>query len=529
MRQCLLLLALLLGVSAETGKIHKFNAVKRSRSLKSDRARVNKHLKTLLARAPEAHKAAIAKELDTTVDYPEIEAWYGSPLTLDWIVDVYFDDALATAYKVILDSGSSNLAIATSSCSNCGEAATTLDLSEASPSMCIEVEYGSGSWSGVELASTYVALSSDASTEVTLAGITDQDDFFEGGSSYSGILGMAYEGIANGYYSDLCDTDDDSTSTTSSSSSSRKGSRGVRGSKDTTSTSTSTDSEVADTPLMYALYENGVIASNAFGVKMCGDSAEVSIGGVDSTAYTGDLTLFDTQKTFSEYYGYYLVYASSITVGTTSVTVEDINKYGGLVVDTGTTLHYLPTATVTAIETEIKSSVSSVDTDFFEWSSCIDSDTLSDFPTITYTFAASSDSGATTTDIHLEPFQYLLSYDDCYYWGFEASSLGIFGNIGMVHRVMYFDITNNQVGIADAVCTDDDDSSSTSTLDAKARNQAPRLSAVVASSSSTELFMGSAAALAVVGAVVGSVFAVVRKFKSASADTEETKSLLPPL
>jgi hypothetical protein len=69
---------------------------------------------------------------------------------------------------------------------------------------CIEVTYGSGEWSGVEVASSYVSLGGDIGTNVTYAGITYQDDFFEGGSSYVGILGMAYEGIANSY--EVCRT-----------------------------------------------------------------------------------------------------------------------------------------------------------------------------------------------------------------------------------------------------------------------------------------------------------------------------------
>ena len=64
---------------------------------------------------------------------------------------------------------------------------------------CIEVTYGSGEWSGVEVAESYVSLGTDLGANATYAGITYQKEFFEGGSSYVGILGMAYEGIANSY------------------------------------------------------------------------------------------------------------------------------------------------------------------------------------------------------------------------------------------------------------------------------------------------------------------------------------------
>ena len=64
----------------------------------------------------------------------------------------------------------------------------------------------------------------------------------------------------------------------------------------------------AATPLMYALADAGAIDSNVFAVAMCGDDAEVSIGGVDEDFYTGDINYAETQMTFGEYYGYYLVY-----------------------------------------------------------------------------------------------------------------------------------------------------------------------------------------------------------------------------
>eukprot|EP01083_Nonionella_stella_P119095 355829_1 len=127
MRQNLVLLGLALGAEAT----HVMRANKRNRSIKDDKARVSKHLHTLLKRAPDQHKDTIQKEIErfSSDSISEIDSWYGYPMTLDWIVDVYFsEDDDATAYKVILDSGSSNLAIAIDDCTNCGKASTTLDL-----------------------------------------------------------------------------------------------------------------------------------------------------------------------------------------------------------------------------------------------------------------------------------------------------------------------------------------------------------------------------------------------------------------
>lgn len=511
MKLSLVLLALATGANAA----QVMRANKRMRSLKHDKMRVSKHLHALYQRSPEQHKAAIKKEIDKldSSSSSDIESWYGYPMTLDWIVDIYFSSDYDTAYKVILDSGSSNLAIAIESCTNCGEASTELDLTTDSD-MCIEVTYGSGEWSGYEVETTAVGLSSELATDTTLAGITYQDDFFSGGSSYSGILGMAYEGIAEGYSSDSCESSKSSSGKKSTSSKQHSSPRRLT-------------SEAA-TPFMYALRENDVISSNTFAVAMCGDYADVSIGSVDSSMYTGDISYAETQLTFGEYYGYYLIYTTGISVADEAVTVEDINLYGGLVVDTGTTLHYLPSKTTKAIETQVESTVgtSVASTSFFNWESCVTSTEIESFPNIKFTFAESDETDATTFEVELTPEHYLLEYDECYYWGFETSSLGIFGNIGMKDKAIIFDIENNQIGFATGVCD------STTVEQEVYRSPKQLLKAVateVSKRSSSQLAVGLLSAMAVVGAVLGSAFVVVNKLIKKVTVSEEGEALLPPL
>lgn len=532
MNKCLGAIALL-GATAQAaesapaaGKVHKLSAKRSSaRSVKNDRARVSKHLKNLLSRAPEQHKSKLESEIQRLATDPDISSWYGSPLTLDWIVDLYFSsDDDATAYPVILDSGSSNLAIAIESCSNCEEASTDLDPTEASPEMCIEVTYGSGAWSGVEIESSYVGLSSALSVDTTYAGITYQKEFFEGGSSYVGILGMAYEGIANSYYSDC--------SSSSSSSSGGQGEGSTRGRREGgRGLLQGSSSSEAAVPFLYSLYSDSVVDSAAFAVAMCEDDATVTIGGVDSSTVDGDMTYLSVQQTFGEYYGYYLVYTTGVSVGDTAVTVADVNEYGGLVVDTGTTLHYLPTATVKAIETAVTSHVddsSITSTSFYSWESCASASDLSSFPTVTYTFADSDDDDASTITVALEPAHYLLEYDDCYYWGFEESTLGIFGNIGMRDKVISFDVTNNLLGFGTGVCSNDDDA--TSAFAKSPKQMLADVAAQVSERSTGELLVGVASAVAVVGTVLGSAFVVLNKLvRKVATSEEEAESLLPPL
>ena len=118
-----------------------------------------------------------------------------------------------TEYPVIVDTGSSNLALAVSSCSGCGTGSTTLDVTLQSEE-CIEVTYGSGAWSGYETATMSIGFLQGSGTnltdETTMAGITYSDDFFEG-SGYNGILGLAYSDLMEGYSSSECSSSSSSS------------------------------------------------------------------------------------------------------------------------------------------------------------------------------------------------------------------------------------------------------------------------------------------------------------------------------
>merc|ERR1711988_291036 len=60
---------------------------------------------------------------------------------------------------------------------------------------------------------------------------------------------------------------------------------------------------------------------------------------------------------------------------------------GGVLVDSGTTLIYLPSTVSQAIETEIEKSVPDLKTTFFEWSTCVTESELDSFPDLTIGFA----------------------------------------------------------------------------------------------------------------------------------------------
>lgn len=94
------------------------------------------------------------------------------------------------------------------------------------------------------------------------------------------------------------------------------------------------------------LYSQGSISTEVLGVYFAPESGsdtddangELTLGGVDTTKYTGTLTYFPrlTSGTASEYWG---ITVASFTQGTTTLATSASG-----IVDTGTTLIYIPTS-----------------------------------------------------------------------------------------------------------------------------------------------------------------------------------------
>jgi hypothetical protein len=376
-------------------------------------------------------------------------------MTLDYVIDI----AVATAsdvvrdehghtvgynyteYPVIVDTGSSNLAMAVKGCSNCGVGASDLDAGLKSD-MCIEVVYGSGSWSGYQTEALRVgfveesASSSESSglttaaspvvENTTLAGITDQDDFFMGGG-YNGILGLAYPALSEPYSSTFC-----SSSSSSSSSSSPSGVNGNSGGASSTSDggdgsahervgddfneptaiedaataaaalildgagpdsggqggalATSDVKRAAATPLLDAMFSDGALSADVFTIGFCSNEAVLAVGGVDPRGVVGGLdniTYVPAMKTYEMFWGYYLVYLESVEVDGEDIGADasTMNALGGVLVDSGTTLLYLPTSVVEVLEGKVAESVSLIN-GFFAWGACVSDDVLQAFPDI---------------------------------------------------------------------------------------------------------------------------------------------------
>lgn len=211
-----------------------------------------------------------------------------------------------------------------------------------------------------------------------------------------------------------------------------------------------TEGEIASIPLLDSMRHDGKIASNVFTFNNCGKDASVTFGGVDTSLASGDINYAPVTKTFGKYYGYWMAEGMDVKIDGESVVSEasELNTYGGVIIDTGTTLNYLPTAVVSGLKKVLEEKDSSLSTSFFEWESCVSKEVVKDLPDLSYYFAGSNG----TFPVTLSASEYLLAYDDCYYWGFESSDLTIFGNIGMMNKLVIFDKENTRIGFATSDC-----------------------------------------------------------------------------
>ncbi|KAJ7046293.1 aspartic peptidase domain-containing protein [Mycena alexandri] len=197
---------------------------------------------------------------------------------------------------------------------------------------------------------------------------------------------------------------------------------------------------------LQTLMSEGVISSNILGVSfapLTGSSdesanGELTFGGVDESAYTGDIT-YTTRVT--PYWG---VSVSKFAFGSTSLGTTTASG----IVDTGTTLFYVPTAVYTKFLTASKGKLDNT-------SGLVKFTTK---PTSNFTFVI----GGTT--FTLTPAQYLIATAQYSNWGISGTSgfytfIGdggseapntILGQSFLEFYYSVYDTDNNRVGLATA-------------------------------------------------------------------------------
>ncbi|KAJ7729191.1 putative aspartic protease [Mycena metata] len=297
-------------------------------------------------------------------------------------------------FNLIVDTGSSNTWVGATTKFTAGSTGKSTGDS-------VEVSYGSGSFSGTEFTDT-VSLGGTTATSVSI-GVAKTSSGFEG---TDGIIGFGPEDL----------TED-------------------------------TVSGVNEVPtFMQDLVSQGVISSNILGVAFApltgseeeAVNGELTLGGIDDTAFTGEIT-YTTRV--APYWG---VSVSNFAFGSTSLGTTAASG----IVDTGTTLLYVPTAVYNKFLTASKGKLDNT-------SGLVKFTTK---PTSNFTFVV----GGTTYT--LTPAQYLIATAQYSNWGISSTS-GFYTFIndggseapntilGMSFLEFYysvFDTDNNRVGLAPA-------------------------------------------------------------------------------
>nr|GAT51469.1 aspartic protease [Mycena chlorophos] len=297
-------------------------------------------------------------------------------------------------FDLIVDTGSSNTWVGATTKFKAGSSGSSTGKS-------VSVSYGSGSFSGTEYTDS-VSIGGTAVTKQSI-GVASKASGFTG---TDGIVGFGPEDLTEG--------------------------------------TVSGSSEVPT--FMQTLVSEGVISDNILGVKFAAltgsesssSDGELTFGGVDSDAYTGDITYTDRT---GDYWG---VNVKDFKFGSTTLSSSTASG----IVDTGTTLLYIPTA---AYDKFLSASSGKLDND----SGLVK---FTKKPTSDFTFSV----GGTTYT--LTPSQYLISKDQYENWGISSDSdyytfIGDGGSdspntiLGMSFLEFYysvFDTKNDRVGLATA-------------------------------------------------------------------------------
>ncbi|KAN0114542.1 putative cathepsin E [Hyaloscypha variabilis] len=302
-----------------------------------------------------------------------------------------------TTYQLIVDTGSSNTWCgAQSSCEPSSTGESTGD--------SVSVSYGSGSFSGTEYTDT-----------VSFGGLTVTDQSIGAASTSSGFTGV--DGIIGFGPVDLTE--------------------------DTVSGANTVPT------FMDNLYSQGSISTEVLGVSFRPESGsdtddtngELTLGGTDSSKYSGSITYFPT-LTSGDAAAYWGISIAGFTYGSKSL------GSGSGIVDTGTTLIYIPTSAYNKFLSDAGGATDS-SSGLAEFSTAPTSNFGIKFGSTTYTLTPSQYLVPTAQYSY-----YGLTSGKYYAWINDGGSSGVDTIIGQKFLENYyavFDTTNSRIGFATGV------------------------------------------------------------------------------
>lgn len=326
------------------------------------------------------------------------------------------------SYSLIADSGSTTLAVAGSTCSNCTGVAPTYSDSHGTSVVGVETaSYGSGSWTGPIFSDT-VQVGNLSTVTDDFGVITSQTTFFGdqncalGGATdpnqNQGIMGLAFSTLAVPHTVGYLDA------LTSASSS----------------------------------------VPNIFSTQLCEVGGQIWFGGFDTSSMstTPQYTPLVSEE-------FYTINVSDMKVGGTSIG-ESESAYATPIVDTGTSITQMPTLVFNALTASIESNATfaaNFGSSFFTDGDCLTSGTgattaqlSSELPELTISFPTGSGSTFSVTepatvsylDVHAAASGGGVFY--CPGVAPESGGTPIIGGSFLRGLITIFDRTNDQVGFA---------------------------------------------------------------------------------
>ncbi|XP_034486466.1 lysosomal aspartic protease-like [Drosophila innubila] len=289
-------------------------------------------------------------------------------------------------FKVLFDSGSSNLWVPSNSCSSYAcEVHNQYDSSASSTyeanGESFSIQYGTGSLSGILSADT-VDVNGLTISGQTFAEATNEPGTNFNDALFDGILGMAYQTIAQ-------------------------------------------DNVV---PPFYNMVDQGLVDDSVFSFYLARDGTsttqggELIFGGSDSSLYSGELTYVPVSEQ-----GYW-----QFTMASADIDGNNLCDDCQAIADTGTSLIVAPAAAY-----ETLSEILNVDSE-----GMVDCSTVSSLPVITFSI------GSGTFD--LEPSAYIIQSDGNCQSSFQymGTDFWILGDVFIGQYYTEFDLGNNRIGFA---------------------------------------------------------------------------------
>jgi saccharopepsin len=386
--------AALLG-SANAG-IHKMKLKKVPLSEQLEHVNIGQHARALgqkyMGIRPQSHQEEMFRDTQFKAD-----GSHGVPVS-NFLNAQYFSEITVGTppqeFKVVLDTGSSNLWVPSSECGSIAcylhskydhESSTSYKKNGSE----FAIQYGSGSLSG------YVSQDT-----VTIGDLTIKNQLFAEATSepglafafgrFDGILGLGYDTISVNKIP----------------------------------------------PPFYNMIDQGLIDSAVFAFYLSdtkdGDDSEATFGGIDKAHYTGDITYIPLRRK-----AYWEVDLDAITLGDSTAEMEST----GVILDTGTSLIALPSTMAELLNKEIGAKKG------FNGQYTVECTTRDSLPDLTFTL--------TGHNFTISPYDYILEVQGSCISAFmgmdipaPAGPLAILGDAFLRKWYSIYDLEKNAVGIA---------------------------------------------------------------------------------